>query len=64
LGACGVYRLEVVMFRIYDMKVICAWCGKELGTIKAIKPGRVSHGMCEGCKARIRAAFPIKKRVA
>ena len=66
LGVCDLYRLEVVMatLRIYDMKVVCAWCGKELGTIKAIKPGRVSHGMCEGCKPELMKKFEDSKRVA
>ena len=30
------------------MKVVCAWCGKDLG----IKPGsdeKVSHGICTEC---------------
>jgi len=38
---------------LYDMKVICGWCDKELDTKKAVSPGRVSHGMCETRKENL-----------
>ena len=40
---------------IYDMRVECAWCGKYLNTIKCVRPGRVSHGICEDCKEQLLA---------
>jgi hypothetical protein len=32
------------------MKVICAWCGKDLGEKEPLNDQRTSHGMCEGCE--------------
>lgn len=35
---------------MYKMKVVCAWCGKELGYTMVLKPtDGVSHGMCKQC---------------
>jgi hypothetical protein len=37
------------------MRVVCAWCDKLL---KAGKPGdKISHGMCEECYTRNKAAI-------
>lgn len=38
---------------IYDMRVECAWCGKLLRMSKCVKPGQISHGICEECKERV-----------
>ena len=38
---------------IYDMRVECAWCGKFLRMSKCHMPGKVSHGICEECKAQV-----------
>jgi uncharacterized Zn finger protein (UPF0148 family) len=68
LGFYGLCDLEVVMFRLYDMKVICAWCEKYLDTRKAISPGKTSHGICPECDKRIRKEWEeskaAKKKVA
>jgi len=34
------------------MKVICAWCNKDLG-VKGDKPG-ITHDICDSCKAKLR----------
>jgi hypothetical protein len=53
------------MFRLYDMKVICAWCGKYLHTVKAISPGKISHGICKECDEKIREESEVfEKKVA
>lgn len=31
---------------------VCAWCGKTLGT-KETTDGAVTHGMCDGCQAKM-----------
>jgi len=36
------------MEEITFMKVVCAWCGKDLGE-KPGPTGKVSHGICEDC---------------
>lgn len=30
-------------------KVVCAWCGKEMGEIEGIEGGETSHGICPEC---------------
>ena len=47
--------------RKMSMKVICAWCKKEMGE----KEGEgISHGMCESCQEvmRIKAEAEHEKR--
>lgn len=34
------------------MKVVCAWCGKEIGKY-ADNTDEVSHGICADCLARV-----------
>lgn len=36
------------------LKVICAWCGKELGEKDGEGVEGISHGICEDCLARQR----------
>jgi hypothetical protein len=36
------------------VKLICAWCLKDLGDIAPEQPG-VTHGVCEECKRKIMA---------
>jgi len=33
------------------MKVICAWCKKDLGTEEGPED-QISHGMCDECKKK------------
>ena len=43
------------------IRVICAWCGKDMGT----KPGHSqgpSHSMCPECKAQEMATFEKEKQ--
>ena len=35
------------------MKVICSWCGKDLGEKEPFVDNRVSHGICEDCRKKI-----------
>lgn len=37
------------------MKVICAWCGKKLGTDKRQPRNMVSHGICKPCSEKLKA---------
>lgn len=31
------------------MKILCAWCGKDLGTKEPLEDTRTSHGICPEC---------------
>lgn len=35
---------------IYIIKVICAWCGREIGQKESLFPGD-THTVCENCMA-------------
>lgn len=37
------------------MKIVCAWCGKEMGERNGNDKDEVSHGMCEECFNKIKA---------
>ncbi len=37
------------------MKIVCAWCGKDMGEKNANYEDGVSHGMCEECFTKIKA---------
>jgi hypothetical protein len=32
------------------MKIICAWCGEDLGEKDPLDDKRISHGICPECK--------------
>ena len=32
-----------------SIKIICAWCGKDLGTKEGESGGTISHGICPEC---------------
>jgi len=34
------------------MKVICAWCNKDMGTKPPLDSNHISHGICDECKER------------
>jgi predicted amidophosphoribosyltransferase len=40
-------------------EIICAWCGRLLGTKECNCPGstenRTTHGICDGCKEKVLA---------
>ena len=36
------------------MRIVCAWCGKEIGK-KGNDDEEVSHGLCEECFAKLEA---------
>ena len=35
------------------MKILCAWCGKNMGENNGKDEDGVSHGMCEECFTKI-----------
>ncbi len=35
------------------MKIVCAWCGKDMGEKKPLKDKSVTHGMCEECLDKV-----------
>ncbi len=37
------------------MKIVCAWCGKDIGEKDGKGEKGVSHGMCEECLAKMEA---------
>jgi hypothetical protein len=44
---------------VYQLEIVCAWCGKYLGTKSAeteVEPRlKVSHGICGPCKTQLLA---------
>jgi len=40
------------------MRIVCAWCGKELGEKEPLEDKRITHGICPECLAKY---FPEKK---
>jgi len=34
------------------MKIVCAWCGKDLGEKEPLEDKRITHGICEECEAK------------
>ena len=37
------------------MKVVCAWCGADLGEKDGKGEDGISHGMCDKCFAKVRS---------
>jgi len=37
------------------MKIVCAWCGKDMGEKNGNYEDGVSHGMCEECFTKVKA---------
>lgn len=35
------------------MKVICAWCRKDMGEKEPLEEKIISHGMCEDCRRKV-----------
>ena len=40
------------------MRVICSWCGKDMGLFKPLDDNSITHGMCDECLERETA--PVK----
>jgi hypothetical protein len=47
--------------REQTMKVICAWCGRELGHLEVGQDAQLTHGVCRTCRARFFPAGKIKE---
>ena len=41
------------------MRVICAWCGKEIGKYDG-DSADVSHGICDECLSRVEKEFGLE----
>ena len=37
------------------MRIVCAWCGKDMGEKNGKGEEEVTHGICEECLAKIEA---------
>ncbi|KKM97309.1 hypothetical protein LCGC14_1169310 [marine sediment metagenome] len=35
------------------MRVICSWCGKDMGEKEPLDNEEISHGICEECQERL-----------
>jgi hypothetical protein len=43
------------------MKVVCAWCQKDLGEKEPLISSAVSHGMCPDCEKKINAPLDAEE---
>lgn len=43
------------------MKIVCAWCGREVGWKDGRGEKGVSHGLCRECLTRMEAAAAEKR---
>ena len=37
------------------MRIVCAWCGKDLGEKEGAGKEKVTHGICQECLAKLEA---------
>ena len=44
------------------MKIVCAWCGKDMGEKETKSKEGVSHTICGKCLAKMQAKKRIKPR--
>jgi len=41
------------------MKIVCAWCGKDMGEKPPYDDPSITHSICEDClRKTLKAAFP------
>ena len=60
---CQPPKLEVgirTWVRRQEMKIVCAWCGKEMGEKNGKGVGGVSHSICQECLAKLIARVESK----
>lgn len=36
------------------MKIICSWCGKDMGEKEPLENKIITHGMCDECLNKLR----------
>lgn len=41
-----------------EMKVVCAWCGADLGTNDGLGQTGTSHGICKACAKKLEPKAP------
>ena len=44
------------------MKIVCAWCGKDMGEKDSKSKEGISHSICKECLAKMQAKKRIKPR--
>ena len=44
------------------MKIVCAWCGADLGEKKPLDDPEVTHGICPECAAKMLEEKPRIRR--
>ena len=37
------------------MRIVCAWCGKDMGEKKGNGEEKITHGICQECLAKLEA---------
>ncbi len=48
--------------KMQKIKIICAWCGKDMGEKEGEGIEGVSHGMCNECAAEVQAKSGVSTR--
>ena len=43
-----------------EMKIVCAWCGKDMGEKDGKGAKGISHGICQECLAKVIAKMESK----
>lgn len=43
------------------MKIVCAWCGKDLGEKPPLEDKETTHGICEECAAKFKESIGEQK---
>ncbi|GAI42679.1 unnamed protein product, partial [marine sediment metagenome] len=46
------------------MKLVCAWCGNDLGSLDGKGETGTSHGICQDCKEKYFSPEVLKKQWA
>ena len=45
------------------MRIICAWCGKEMGVKEAEGGSGITHGICPECNKKVREDLQARKKI-
>ena len=58
-GALTVIGVSALPVRETAVKVVCAWCKKEMGEKPLLEDLTTTHSICESCLAKtLKSAFP------
>ena len=47
-------------YRRQEVKIVCAWCGKDMGKKDGKGVKGISHGICQECLAKVIAKMESK----